>query len=82
MKIQHRKLRSIFVCVAYRPSNCPATCFMDDLAPNYLQALTHGKDIFLLGDLNCNMLKDIPESRALREFCTCFSTYYFTNKGD
>ena len=64
MKIQHRKLRSIFVCVAYRP-NCPATCFMDDLAPNYLQALTHGKHIFLLGDLNCNMLKDIPESRAL-----------------
>ena len=46
---------------------------MDDLAPNYLQALTHGKDIFLLGDLNCNMLKDIPESWALREFCTCLN---------
>ena len=26
--------------------------------------------IFLLGDLNRNMLKDIPESRAVREFCT------------
>ena len=73
MKIQHRKLRSIIVCVAYRPPNCPVTCFMDDLAPNYLQALTHGKDVFLLGDLNCNMLKDIPESRALREFCTCLN---------
>ena len=86
VKIQHRKLRSIIVCVAYRPPNCPVTCFRDNLASNYLQALTHGKDIFVLGDLNCNMLKDIPESRAVREFCTSLNlsliTYYFTNKGD
>ena len=46
VKIQHRKLRSIIVCVAYRPPNCPVTCFRDDLAPKYLQALTRGKDIF------------------------------------
>ena len=61
------------MCVVYRPPNCPVTCFIDDLAPNYLQALTHGKDIFLLGDLNCNMLKDILESRALRVFCICLN---------
>ena len=73
VKIQHRKLGSIIVCVAYRPPNCPVTCFMDDLFPNYLQALTYGKDIFLRGDLNCNMLKDIPESRALRELSTCLN---------
>ena len=64
VKIQHRKLRSIIVCVVYRPPDCPVTCLMDDLAPNHFQALTHGKDIFMLGDLNCNMLKDIPESRG------------------
>ena len=38
---------------------------MDDLAPNYLQALTYGKDIFLLGDLNCNMLKGIYRNPGL-----------------
>ena len=73
VKIQHRKLRSIIVCVVYRPPDCPVTCLMDDLAPNHFQALTHGKDIFMLGDLNCNMLKDIPESRALKELCTCLN---------
>jgi hypothetical protein len=47
--------------------------FLDDWAPNYLQALTYAKEIFLLGDLNCNMLKDVPESRALRELSTCLN---------
>ena len=74
VNIQHRKLRSIIVCVTYRPPNCPVTCFMDNLAPNYLQALTHMvRTFFCWVILNCNMLKDIPESRALREFCTCFN---------
>jgi hypothetical protein len=36
---------------------------------NYSYALTLGKDIFVVGDLNCNLLKSGPEFDALNELC-------------
>lgn len=32
---------------------------------NYMQALLHAKPVFVLGDLNCNLLKSSPEQKAL-----------------
>ena len=28
---EHKKLKSILLCVTYRPPDCPVTCFVDDL---------------------------------------------------
>ena len=36
----------------------------------YSQALTHGKEIFIAGDLNCNVMKHSPEADALNDLCS------------
>ena len=54
---QHKKIKSIVLCISYRPPDCPVSCFVDDFMDNYSYALTLGKDIFVVGDLNCNLLK-------------------------
>ena len=63
--IQHKKLQSLIICVAYRPPDIPTTCLRNELVPAYAHALTLGKDILIAGDLNCNMLVDCAESRIL-----------------
>ena len=68
--LQHNKHKSLVVCVAYRPPNCPVTCYMSDLIPAYTQPVLLGKDIVITGDLNCDMLADSNESRALKDFCS------------
>ncbi|CAB4045042.1 Hypothetical predicted protein, partial [Paramuricea clavata] len=68
--IQHKKMKSIVLCVAYRPPDCPVSCFVDDFMDNYSYALILKKDIFVVGDLNCNLLKSGPESDALNELCS------------
>ena len=40
VQIQLEKLRSIVLCVAYRPEYCPVSCFIDDFMDKYSQALT------------------------------------------
>ena len=57
------QLRSVVLCVAYRPDYCPVSCFVDDFMDKYSQPLTLGKNIFVAADLNCDMLK--PRSRKL-----------------
>ena len=39
VQIQLNKLRSIVLCVAYRPDYCPVSCFVDDFMDKYSQAL-------------------------------------------
>lgn len=73
LKIQHAKLKSIIVCVAYRPPDTQLTCFVNELAPSLIDALSLGKDVFIAGDLNCDMLSNRPESICLKEFCTSFN---------
>ena len=68
LKLQCRKLRSVVICVSYRPPGCPVSCFEELLKPSYIQALTMNKPIAVLGDLNCNVLKESPESDALSNF--------------
>ena len=69
LEIQHKKLKSILLCVAYRPPDCSVSCFVDDFMENYTHALTSGKAIFVTGDLNCNVLKNCPEAHALGDLC-------------
>ena len=44
------------------------SCFEDLLNPSFIQALTLSKLIVILGDLNCNVLKESYESKALANF--------------
>ena len=70
IQIQLRKLRSILLCVTYRPDYCPISTFHDIFMENYLHALTLRKEIIVVGDLNCDLLKpDSPETMSLLDFC-------------
>ena len=70
VQIQLEKLRSIVLCVAYRPEYCPVSCFVDDFMDKYSQALTFGKNIIVAADLNCDMLKPRSlEAVALQDLC-------------
>ena len=66
LQIQHNKLKSFLLCVTYRPPDCPTSCFVDDFMDKYSQALTHGKEIFIAGSLNCNVMKPSPDADALK----------------
>ena len=69
--IQHKKLRSLVICVVYRPPDVPLTTLTEALAPAYSQAATLGKDIIILGDLNCDLLAPSkPEFSALNSLCS------------
>ena len=70
MQIQLKKLRSMLLCVAYRPDYCPLPCFVNNFMDKYTQALTFGKDILVAGELVCDMLKPrSPEANALLDLC-------------
>ncbi|CAB3996914.1 Hypothetical predicted protein [Paramuricea clavata] len=69
IKLQNKKRKTIIICVTYRPQDCPLNCIQDDFRQNYVRALSMNKPIFILGDLNCNLLKDCPEKRAITELC-------------
>ena len=60
LQIQHKRMKSILLCATYKPPECPTTSFTDDFSDNYMKALSFGKDVFILGDLNCNLLKNCP----------------------
>ena len=69
LQIQHKQMKSILVCATYKPPECPIISFTDDFSDNYMKALSFGKDVFILGDLNCNLLKNCPEGNALNDLC-------------
>ena len=72
IKIQSKKNKSIVICVTYRPPDCALNCFEDYFKPNYIQALTISisQPIFILGDVNCDMLHEGPNKKALFELAT------------
>ena len=74
IKIQVRNLRSLVICTAYRPPDVPVRCFDTDLTPSFIAASLHNKTIYILGDLNCNLLNpENPDSRALLDFCRLYN---------
>ena len=46
------------------------TCFEDEFLEKHTLALTHGKEVIMIGDLNCDILKNSPESRVFRNLCS------------
>ena len=69
LQIQHKRMKSILLCATYKPPECPTTSFKEDFSDNYMKALSFGKDVVILGDLNCNLLKNCPEGNALNDLC-------------
>ena len=55
-QVQQKKLKSFLLCVTYRTPDCPLSCFVEDFIDQYLQALTYGKSVWVVGDLNCDLL--------------------------
>ena len=69
IKLQNKKIKTIIICVIYRPPDCPLNCIQDDFRQNCVRALSMNKPIFILGDMNCYLLKDCPEKRAITDLC-------------
>ena len=80
IQIQHKKMKSILLCIAYIPPDCQVSCFVDNFMDNYSYVLTLGKDIFVVGDINCNLLKSGPESDALNELCSILNLFQLIKK--
>ena len=79
LKVQSRCYKSFVTCTVYRPPSTPLN-FIDDLANSLIESLLSGLDVIILGDLNCNLLQDNAESRALNDFCSTFNLTQLINK--
>ena len=40
IQVQNKKLRSLLVCITYRPPEIGVTCLQSELVPRYIQAFT------------------------------------------
>ena len=74
LKIQVRNLKSIMVCTVYRPPDVSLSCFDSDLTTSYISASTLTFPIYILGDLNCNLLKsNNQDAKALMDFSRSYN---------
>ena len=74
IKLQVRNFKSFLVCTTYHPPNVHTICFNTDLSSSLVAALLYNKPVYILGDLNCNLLDlNTPESQALIKFCQTFN---------
>uniref|UniRef100_A0A6P8INI3 Uncharacterized protein LOC116303067 n=1 Tax=Actinia tenebrosa TaxID=6105 RepID=A0A6P8INI3_ACTTE len=74
MEIKVRSFKSFVVCTTYRPPGSPIACLDNDLGPSLISALLLNKPIYILGDINCNLLQsDLPDSQALISFCSTYN---------
>ncbi|KAK2562924.1 hypothetical protein P5673_013901 [Acropora cervicornis] len=72
LKVQCRKFRSFLLCTVYRPPDAPIS-FLEDLTKTVVESLLQGVTVVLLGDLNCDVLGNGPDGRALNDFCLRFN---------
>ena len=69
LKVQVKKLKSFVVCTTYRPPDTPLSCFDVDLAISFMYVSSLNLPIYILGDLNCNLLdRECQTSEALSSF--------------
>ena len=74
LKIQVRNLKSIIICTVYRPQDTPLTCWENDLTTTLIYALSLDKPVYIMGDLNCNLLRtECRESKSLTSFYESFN---------
>ena len=69
LKVEMRSCKSFLLNTVYRPPSTPVK-FLDDLTCVFIDSLLRGLDIFVISDLNCNLLSEDYESRAFSDFCT------------
>ena len=69
MQVRHHK--SFIICAAYRPPDSQVTCIREELKPSCIEALLKGKQVVVMGDLNCNLLNPgCSEAKALIDTCS------------
>ena len=74
LKSQAGNYRSFLICTVYRPPSSTLDCFDNELCDARTSAMPMNKPIYILGDLNCNLLNSSdPASQALVNFCTSFN---------
>jgi hypothetical protein len=62
----------IYVCGVHRSPNSNQAFW--DVFENQVQHMsTSGKELFLLGDLNCDLLKNSQETKVLRDLFNLFN---------
>ena len=72
VKIQVRNLKLFLVCTTHRPPRTPTTSL--DLGASLICASLLKKPIYLLRDMNCNLLKpDLIDSHAFANFCYTYN---------
>ena len=71
LKVQCKKFKSFLLCTVYRPPDAPID-FFENLSETFVDSLPHGLNVVILGDLNCNVLGNDPDGRALSDFCSTF----------
>ena len=80
IQVQNKKLRSLLVCIVYRPPEIGTACLENELLPKYIEALSRNKDIVLTGDLNCDLLSNNPRGEALLSFCATVNATQLIDK--
>ena len=80
IQVQNKKLRSLLVCIIYRPHEIVVACLENELIPKYTQALSLNRDIGVTGDLNCHLLSENPRGDALRSFCATVNVTQLIDK--
>ena len=70
LKVQLKTCKSFLLGTVYRPPNTPIS-FLENLTETLmdLSLLSPGLDVILLGDLNCNLVENCPDSQALIDLC-------------
>ena len=78
LKIQVRNLKLIIICTVYRPPDTALTCLEDDLTATLIYALFLDKPVYIIGDLNCNLLNvELTETKFLTGVCKSFNLSRF-----
>ena len=78
LKIQVRNVKLIIICTVYRPPDTPLTCLEDDLTATLIYALFLDKPVYIIGDLNCNLLNvELTETKFLTGVCKSFNLSRF-----
>ena len=80
LQVQNKKLRSLLVCVVYRPPETGIACLANELMPKYIKALSLNKEIVVTGDVNCDLLVKNPKGDALLAFCASVNATQLIDK--
>ena len=80
IQVENKKLRSLLVCVDYRPREIGTVCLENELLPKYIEALSHNKDTVLTGDLNCDLLSNNLRGEAPLSFCAIVNATQLIHK--